>query len=242
MKTKALHFGFCLLLSAAMAPPSGAQEKKAVQTTGNKLIAIDILLEPDQTMVDHANALNARLRSDYPAGYHLDATHAPHVTLLQRFTREKDFDSVTAAVAKVLATEQPAALQLKAVAIDYVMWSGVAVTVYVIERTPELMRLHEKIIGAVEPFSVSGGTAAAFVGGDANAETIGWVETFVPNSSGKDYIPHVTAGVATEGFVKQMKAQPYQSFTFKPVGVGIYHLGNFGTAAKELWESRRVNH
>ncbi len=224
-----------------MAQPAGAQEKKAAQNTGNKLIAIDILLEPDQTMVNKANALNAQLRGNYPAGYHLDATHAPHVTLLQRFVRKNDFDAVTAAVTKVLAAERLDSLQLKAVAIDYVLWSGVAVTVYVIERTPQLMELHEKIIGAAEPFSVSGGTSAAFVAGDANPETIGWVETFVPKSSGKDYIPHVTAGVASEAFVKQLKAQPYQAFTFKPVGVGIYHLGNFGTAAKKLWQSPAVS-
>lgn len=46
----------------------------------------------------------------------------------------------------------------------YVIWGGLAVTVLVVERTPELMRLHQKIIDAVTPFSVSGGTAAAFVG------------------------------------------------------------------------------
>lgn len=54
-------------------------------------------------------------------------------------------------------------MQLKAHDINYVMWSGVAVTVYVVERTPALMRLHEEVIKAVEPFSVSGGTGAAFV-------------------------------------------------------------------------------
>ena len=48
-------------------------------------------------MVAKANALNARLRGNYPAGYVLDATHAPHVTLLQRFVRAKDLDAVTAA-------------------------------------------------------------------------------------------------------------------------------------------------
>ena len=102
---------------------------------------------------------------------------------------------------------------------------------------PTLMQLHQKIIDAVTPFSVSGGTAAAFVGADANAETVGWVENFVPKSSGANYIPHVTSGVAPEAFVKQLKAEPFPAFTFKPVGVAVYHLGNFGTAAKKLWQS-----
>ena len=209
-----------------------------MQTIDDKLIAIDILLEPDQTMIGKATAVNARLRGNYAAGYELDATHAPHVTLLQRFVRAKDFDAVTTALAKVFAVEQPTQLQLKAKAIDYVIWGGVAVTVLVVKRTPELMRLHQKVIEAVTPFSVSGGSAAAFVGADANRETIGWVETFVPKSSGTNYIPHVTSGVAKEDFVKQMKAEPFEAFTFKPVGVAIYQLGNFGTAAKKLWQSQ----
>ena len=214
-----------------------AHELAGMQTPDDKLIAIDILLEPDQTMIAKARAVNARLRGNYPAGYELDATHAPHVTLLQRFVRAKDFDAVTAAVSKVLAAERPADLQLNAKAVDYVIWGGVAVTVLIVERTPELMRLHEKIIDAVTPFAVTGGTAAGFVGADANAETIGWVETFIPKSSGANYIPHVTCGVAPEAFVKQLKAEPFAAFTFKPVGVAVYQLGNFGTAAKKLWQS-----
>jgi len=209
----------------------------ALPPADKNLIAIDVMLEPDRTMVVKANALNARLRGDYPAGYSLDATHQPHVSMLQRFVRVTDLDAVTAAVEKVLAAERPTDLQLTAKAIDYVMWAGVAVTVLLVDRTPELMRLEQKIVDAVTPFSVSGGTAAAFVGADANAETVAYVETFVPKSSGPNYIPHVTAGVAREAFVKQLKTEPFQAFNFKPDGVAIYQLGNFGTASKELWQS-----
>jgi hypothetical protein len=191
-------------------------------------------------MITKANAVNARLRGNYPHGYELDATHAPHVTLLQRFVRVKDLDAVTAAIAKVYAANPPIGLHLKAQALDYVIWAGVAVTVFVIERTPELMHLHEKVIAAVEPFSVSGGTKAAFVDDDANAETIGWVENFIPNSSGAKYIPHVTLGVANEDFVKAMKAEPFNAFTFAVKGAAVYHLGNFGTAAEKLWQYEAI--
>jgi hypothetical protein len=44
--------------------------------------AIDILLDPDATMMKHSDAVNARLRSVYPKGFALDATHRPHITLL----------------------------------------------------------------------------------------------------------------------------------------------------------------
>jgi len=209
-----------------------------MQTTDNKLIAIDILLEPDQTMVGKSRAVNARLRENFPAGYELDASHAPHVTLLQRFVRAKDFDAVTAALTKVLVAERPTELRLKAKGYDYVIWGGHAVTVFIVERTPELMHLHQKVIDAVSPFSVSGGAAAAFVGTEINTETIGWVETFVPKSSGENYVPHVTLGVANEDFVKRMKAEPFEAFTFKADEVAVYQLGNFGTAAKMLWQNQ----
>ena len=62
--------------SAQVTPANGQTAAHA----GDNLVAIDVLLEPDQTMVSKANALNARLRGNYPDGYSLDATHAPHVT------------------------------------------------------------------------------------------------------------------------------------------------------------------
>jgi phosphoserine phosphatase len=216
--------------------PTPENQGTAMQNTTDNLIAIDVLLEPDRTMVEKSNAVNARLRGNYPDGYALDATHAPHITLLQRFVRAKDLDAVTAALTKVFATERPTELQLTAKGHEYVIWGGVAVTIYVVELTRELKRLHQKVIDAVAPFSVSNGNTAAFIGTGINAETISWVEHFIPESSGPKYLPHVTLGVAHEDFVKQFKVEPFTSFTFRADGVAIYQLGNFGTAAKKLWE------
>jgi hypothetical protein len=224
------------VLGATIALQGVEQDRKPSRTNGAELIAIDIVIQPDQTMIDQANALNARLRGNYPVGYELDVTHAPHVSLLQRFVWLNDLDAVTAAVKKVLATERPTELTLKATGIDYVIWQGLAVTVLRVERTPELMQLEQNVIDAVEPFSVNGGTAKAFVGADANAPTIAWVENFIPQSSGMNYKAHVTAGVALPDFVNKLKAEPFKDFTFKSVGVAIYQLGNFGTAAKKLWQ------
>ncbi|HUN40402.1 MAG TPA: hypothetical protein VMU81_08945 [Acetobacteraceae bacterium] len=60
------------------------------QTTAiapDHLTAIDIALEPDATMIWHAKAANARLLKDFPNGFALDATHHPHVSMLQQFAR-----------------------------------------------------------------------------------------------------------------------------------------------------------
>ena len=51
---------------------SGAQE--------NPVTAIDIALEPDATMVQHAEAANARLLKVFPKGFALDARRIIHTS------------------------------------------------------------------------------------------------------------------------------------------------------------------
>ena len=67
-------------LSTSLASLLGIVEASHAQ--GNPVTAIDILLEPDATMVQHAHADNARLLKAYPKGFALDATHQPHLTLI----------------------------------------------------------------------------------------------------------------------------------------------------------------
>jgi hypothetical protein len=98
--------GFGLPLALAFAQGSVAQQ--------NLVIASDIALEPDVTMVQHARAGNARLLKAFPKGFALDETHHPHVSMLQQFFRTDDLDKVYAAVNAVLANEKPTTWRLKA--------------------------------------------------------------------------------------------------------------------------------
>ena len=62
------------------------QDWKQVFPAGQSPVtAIDILLEPDATMLRHAEANNARLLKVFPKGFALDATHRPHITMVQRY-------------------------------------------------------------------------------------------------------------------------------------------------------------
>jgi hypothetical protein len=70
----------------------------------NPVTAVDILLEPDATMLQHAEANNARLLKVFPKGFGLDAAHRPHITMLQCFVRTEDLDKVYAAAGQVLGT------------------------------------------------------------------------------------------------------------------------------------------
>ena len=50
----------------------------------------------------------------FPKGFALDATHRPHITLVQRFVLTKNLDKVYAAVGKVLASSNGTGLKLEA--------------------------------------------------------------------------------------------------------------------------------
>ena len=80
----------------------------------NPLTAIDIALEPDVTMLQHAKDANARLLKSFPKGFTLDKTHHPHVTMLQQFVRTADLDNVFAAASAILAKEKPTSWTLTA--------------------------------------------------------------------------------------------------------------------------------
>ena len=200
--------------------------------------AIDILLEPDQTMIEKATAANDRLREAYPKGFALDETHRPHISTLQRYVRTADLDQVYEAVGNVLAGERPSSWELKAYKYFYVVWDELGLAGILIEPTDDLIRYQEKLIDAVAPFTVETGTAAAFVTDqedpDINQPTIDYVAHYVPDASGDKFKPHVTIGLAPPEYLDKMLEEKFEAFTFSPARAGVYHLGNFGTAREEL--------
>src|SRR5213075_3418832 len=154
--------------------------------------AIDILLKPDATMIQHATATNDRLRKVFPKGFALDASHRPHITLVQRFVRTKDLDKVYAAVGKVFATANVTGLKLEAFKYYYMPDKDLGLSGIVVKPTPELLELEQKVIDAVTPFVVETGTSAAFVTGEdpeVLPALITYVSDFVPKHSGENYHP-----------------------------------------------------
>jgi hypothetical protein len=205
------------------------------------LIALDVLLRPDEAARKRAEALNATLRGGLPTGFALDETHVPHVTLLQRYVRSDDLERVLAAVQRVRAAWNDRGPRLHAVALvggEFGTPEGTLVASIAVETTPALLTLHEAVVAALTPFSQSGGTAAAFVTGaeepEMNATTIAYVEEFVPAHSGEAYSPHMTVGVGREDVVKRLAESPFDDFSFLPSALAVYQLGDLGAARKLL--------
>ena len=200
--------------------------------------AIDILLEPDATMLRHCEANNARLLKVFPKGFALDATHRPHITLIQRFVRTADLDQVYAAAGQVLANANVTSLKLEAFKYYYIPSKTIGLAGIVAKPTPELLKLQADLIAAVAPFTVETGDSAAFVTTPddpiIDPFLISYVSAFVPKGSGENFNPHVTTGVALREYLDAMLAEPFEPFTFSLAGAAVYQLGQFGTAAKLL--------
>ena len=124
--------------------------------------AIDVLLEPDATMLQHAEANNARLLAVFPKGFALDATHRPHITMIQRFVRTADLDKLYAAVGKVLADANVNSMRLEAFKYYYAPAGALGVAGICAKPTPEILKLQADIIAAVKPFVVETGPTGAF--------------------------------------------------------------------------------
>jgi len=204
----------------------------------DEVIAIDILLDPDATMLKHAKAANARLLKSYPGGFALDETHQPHISCLQRYVRTADLQKVFEAVGRVLSKENPSHWTLRADKYYFIPSGEIGLAGIVVEPTADLHRFQNSLIDAVAPFTVATGNASAFVttkaAPDINQPTLDYVASFVPNASGDKFNPHVTIGLARQDYLKEMVGEKFDAFTFSPVGVSVYHLGNFGTASKQL--------
>jgi hypothetical protein len=202
------------------------------------ITAIDILLLPDATMIQHAEAVNSRLRSVFPKGFSLDASHHPHISMFQCFVRIADLAKAFAAADKVLANGNVTNLRLKAFKYYYIPDKSMGLSGIVIEPTAGLIKLQSDLIAAVAPLTVKTATSAAFVTTPEDPVIspllIHYIEVFATEHAGTNFEPHVTTGLAPRDYLDKMLAEPFADFTFSPAGAAVYQLGQYGTAAKKL--------
>jgi len=204
------------------------------------LTAINLLLVPDRQTREQAQTLNAELRRDLPWGFAFDESHQPHVTVVHRFVRSAELPRVLAAAGEVAAATDLGELPLRStglVAVEFDTPPGTALVGIDVEPPHGLLALQERLVEALAPFSVSGGTASAFFGGEdepgIGPATIDYVERFVPAHTGPRYAPHITVGVGTERTTERLKGR-FEASAFTADALAAYQLGNLGTARRAL--------
>jgi hypothetical protein len=215
---------------------SGA--KGTSSTEQNPITAIDIVLEPDATMIRHAQDANAGLLKNFPKGYSLDAEHKPHISVMGGYFYTENLDKTYAALEKVLSTEKVLSWKMKAFKYYYLPMKEIGLGGIVVEPTVDMIRLQKKLIDELTGFMSPTGTAAAFAttpkDPEINQATLNAVATYFSEHSGEHYSPHVTIGVGTVDYLNTLLASRFPTFTFSAVGISVYQFGNFGTAAKQL--------
>jgi hypothetical protein len=197
------------------------------------LIALDVaLLLPSgarQRAIDLSRATVAAPSSS-PAGEtheisQLNDDHLPHITLTQQFVRAEEIDAVFERIDEALRGHPPISIRITGGG------KGSSAVWMSVERTAEIAGLHERLMEALRGLERPGGTAAAFVGGDARVADVAWVTTYRLKSSLGSYNPHVTLGHAPE-------PPQITPFAFEATTVAACHLGRFCSCRKALrsWE------
>jgi hypothetical protein len=200
------------------------------------LTAVDILIEPDHDSIERARGVNRRMPLSIPAGITLDDTHLPHITMLQRYLVTGDLDEAYAAIEQTLATTDAASLSYHVPGITYSEhWGppGQAAAVLGVEPNQQVLDLQAALVAAVAPYTGSAGTDGAFVrdpGEEISQTTKDWVETYVPDQTGRNYTAHLTVGLDTVEHLKELQAEPFDAFDVHPLSLAVYQLGNNGTA------------
>jgi hypothetical protein len=208
--------------------------------TQNPITAVDIVLEPDATMIQNAQAANAGLLKNFPKGYSLGDEHAPHMSVIGGYFHTANLDEVFAVATKVLASEKVMSWKLKAFKYYYIPLKELGLGGILVEPTADLIRLQDELFDAIGKFfaPASSGTAAAFKttvqDPEINQATIDAVANYFAAHRGEHYSPHVTIGVGTIDYLNALLAAPFSTFTFSAAGASAYQFGNFGTAAKQL--------
>ena len=150
-KNALLRLFLCGAMACAIAMQARTKARETSAAAQNEVTAIDVLLEPEATMLQHSADNNARLLKVFPKGFSLDATHRPHITLVQRFVRTADLDKLYAAVGKVFASTNVTAMKLEAFKYYYIPSKDIGLAGIVAKPTPELLELQQKVIDAVTP-------------------------------------------------------------------------------------------
>jgi hypothetical protein len=185
------------------------------------IVAIDVALEPDPVLANRAG------------------TGKSHISLVRGFVRSSDLQHVSALVAQVMATTNLEELNLKATGYRTGSWNGIEGTAMALEDSPALRRLEERMVEAVKQLALNAETAESFIvtpdGSRMTGEAIRAVERFVPDSSGVKFRPHAVVAAGQVETAKRLESQPFEPFTFKPVGAVVYQVGRLGVAERMLW-------
>ena len=172
-----------------------------------------------------AIAYSAALPGEGSELLRLDAQHLPHITLTQHFVNYDELDGAYAEIDELLERQRPLHITITGGGQSaHTLWMAV-------ERTPELLDLHERLMQALKSLERTAGDAHAFFEGSGRVGDVHWVAAFRQNSSFGAFTPHITLGHGE-------RPPAVDRIAFNATAIAACHLGRFCACRRVLraWE------
>ncbi len=154
------------------------------------LVALDVAILVPAAIATPARALSRVPAGGRPDALRLDDRHLPHVTLAQQFVERARLDELFAQLDRILRHEPAVPLHVTGAVLNHrTAWLA-------IDCTPDLQRLHELVMKAIEAFASPEGDATAFHADDEEVrrQDVDWVQNYREEAAYAHYHPHVTIG------------------------------------------------
>ena len=193
-----------------------------------KIVALDMAILPPPDVMSRAIAYSAALPAEGSQGLRLDGEHLPHITLTQQFIRHEELDIVFSRVEDVLEAQPPVRIKITGGGHSgHTLWLTV-------ERTPELLDLHQQLMETLRGLERPHGGKQAFYEETGRVGDVLWVSSFRLESSFGAFTPHITLGHGA-------RAPEVEPFAFDATTIAACHLGRFCTCRRVLrsWELKR---
>ncbi|MFH1370814.1 MAG: hypothetical protein ABII09_05955 [Planctomycetota bacterium] len=192
-------------------------------------IAVDVVLLPEEAMVDLAITANTELVKESGSKIVLNKNDClPHISLAMGCIDSRDVARIGESLRPIVDIA-PRRLKLAGIQKSTNI-SGEIVSVFQVERTEQLQIFHERIYNILKPFFTQDIAEDMIAGGQASASTLEWIRNYFVKSGYSNFSPHITAGYG------DLSDLPLPR-DFAVENLAIYHLGNHCTCAKILWSA-----
>ena len=194
-------------------------------------MATDVVLLPDETMMDRMIEINRQLVRECSSEIALNRRdYLPHISLAMGCIERRDIDAIRETLAQI-AEASPVG-QLTATGIEVSANSqGGKTSLLEIERTAELRTLHERIMQEMKRFFSHDVENATFYDDVVAETTQDWVRRYPEKAAYEQFRPHITLGSG--------QAKPESPFPigFRAARLALCHLGNHATCRRILAEA-----
>lgn len=198
-----------------------------IQSTIMSVIAVDVVLLPEEVMTDLAIAANTELVKKSGSKIVLNRKDClPHISLSMGCIDSRDVARI-GELLLLMVKITPKRLRPAGIG-KSTNFSGEVVSVFKVVRSEQVQKLHEEICDTVRPLFNRDVIEDMIAGGQASASTLGWIENYFVKSAYSNFSPHITVGYG------DLPDRPLPC-DFAVSHIAICHLGNHCTCTKVLW-------